>query len=311
MRASWGRPPQELVPETLEHAPDPLDLTLLRLRALGPRIDALTSDAAETGCQPHLVRYSTRQRLRLNAIVFERPWLVLIIEGQKRVGKETLRPGQLFFPPIDRPIDTVSLPDPESGVFHAMCIEILGDAQALLLRHHPDLASTISTWFSGPLRVVTPDVATLQAIEHVCDTVLSPTFHPRVLQHRLEGLLLSLVVEDEVPSHRVPAAQARADLVLAVRHLVRASPESAWSADDIARRLGLSPATLRRKLAVEGTGLRPLILQERMELARVLLRDGRLGVSEVALRCGYESPAKFSRQFARSFGHAPSASKAR
>ncbi|HET6439835.1 MAG TPA: helix-turn-helix transcriptional regulator, partial [Anaeromyxobacter sp.] len=62
----------------------------------------------------------------------------------------------------------------------------------------------------------------------------------------------------------------------------------------------------RRRLAQRRTGLRRLLQQERMLVARTLLGDGRLTVTEVALRCGYGSPAKFSRAFKQAVGVVPS-----
>ncbi len=96
-------------------------------------------------------------------------------------------------------------------------------------------------------------------------------------------------------------------MVREVRNLVREEPERAWSIDAVARLLGVSAATLRRRLARDGASLRELLLEERLSLAQVLLGDGRASVAEVALRCGYASPGKFARQFARKFGATPSA----
>jgi AraC-like DNA-binding protein len=99
--------------------------------------------------------------------------------------------------------------------------------------------------------------------------------------------------------------QARTDLVMAVRNLVEEGLEASWDGRDLARRLGLSPATLRRRLAGEGTSVRSILLHLRMSFARTLLSDGRSTVAELALRCGYESPAKFSRQFAAGPARSP------
>jgi AraC-like DNA-binding protein len=204
-----------------------------------------------------------------------------------------------------------NVPDPDSGYYHALCLEVTGEARALLERHHPDLAGTLARWFGSSCDVVTPGVPALHAFEHSCETILTPAAHPRLLHHQLEGLLLALLVEADAHARTVPAAQARTDLVTAVRNLVAERLEATWEGQSVARRLGLSPATLRRRLAGEGTSLRSILLHLRMSLARTLLSDGRATVAEVALRCGYESPAKFSRQFARWSGTLPSALRPR
>lgn len=94
-----------------------------------------------------------------------------------------------------------------------------------------------------------------------------------------------------------------------MRNLVRQAPDAAWPADGVARRLGLSASTLRRRLGHDGTNLRTILLDERLTLACVLLADGRLPIADVARRCGYASAGKFARQFTRKFGSPPSAAR--
>jgi AraC-like DNA-binding protein len=136
--------------------------------------------------------------------------------------------------------------------------------------------------------------------------VLEPSTHPLLLVHQLQGVILALSLESSSDRAALYRARAHLDVTLAIRQLVGANPDRPWGLPGIARRLGLSQATLRRRLARRGTGLRRLVQEERMRVGRALLGDGRLNVTEVALRCGYGSPAKFSRQFKQSFGVVPS-----
>jgi len=94
------------------------------------------------------------------------------------------------------------------------------------------------------------------------------------------------------------------------RHLRRAiasgdaqGPGLAALADD----LGVSPATLRRRLGEEGTGWQTLKDEVRRELAIQHLADPRLSVEEVASRLGFHDGSAFHRAFRKWTGRAPGA----
>lgn len=75
----------------------------------------------------------------------------------------------------------------------------------------------------------------------------------------------------------------------------------------LARRLSCQPRTLDRRFrarlgAPPGTVCRHL----RLSAARKLLEGSRLSVAEIALRCGYESPAALARAVGRQYGVPPS-----
>lgn len=71
------------------------------------------------------------------------------------------------------------------------------------------------------------------------------------------------------------------------------------------RQLGLPVRTLKRRLADAGTTFLELREQARYEIARQLLRDSRMSVSEVALGLGYSESSSFARAFARWAGVGP------
>jgi AraC-like DNA-binding protein len=74
----------------------------------------------------------------------------------------------------------------------------------------------------------------------------------------------------------------------------------------VARVLGLSERTLRRRLQTEGDGFRELVDDVRRQRALALVGDGSLNVGEVAARCGFSDGAAFARAFKRWTGNAPS-----
>lgn len=85
--------------------------------------------------------------------------------------------------------------------------------------------------------------------------------------------------------------------------LARAEP--APTLDSLAGALGLSPATLRRRLADEGTTWQQLKDAVRRELALQHLAEGRLTVDEIASRLGFEDASTFYRAFRKWTGVAP------
>jgi AraC-like DNA-binding protein len=77
--------------------------------------------------------------------------------------------------------------------------------------------------------------------------------------------------------------------------------------DAVARQLGMSARTLQRRLREEGTAFAAVLSEFRQDMARPLLRDGQLAVSEVAFLLGYEDPSSFQRAFRRWSGRSPRA----
>ena len=76
---------------------------------------------------------------------------------------------------------------------------------------------------------------------------------------------------------------------------------------EIAEQAGMSIATLERRFH-EHLSLSPraFLAQMRLSRARQLLRDTPLNMQEIAMECGYDSPAAFSRAFRREMDRAPS-----
>jgi AraC-like DNA-binding protein len=86
--------------------------------------------------------------------------------------------------------------------------------------------------------------------------------------------------------------------------LIQASGEIP-TLEQVARGLHVSPRTLRRRLAQEGTSFRPLVNEVRLALAEEYLSGGAMAVSEVALRLGYSDASSFTRAFVRQHGLPP------
>lgn len=76
---------------------------------------------------------------------------------------------------------------------------------------------------------------------------------------------------------------------------------------DVAERMNLTPRTLQRKLAVEGTTFQRVADDVRKEMAIGLLPNPRLTIAEIAYKLGYSEPTTFQRAFRNWTGRTPTA----
>jgi AraC-like DNA-binding protein len=82
--------------------------------------------------------------------------------------------------------------------------------------------------------------------------------------------------------------------------------DGAFSQEDVARALGMSSRTLRRRLADEGVSFQQLLDECRMRLAAFEFRVRRdVSIAQTALRLGYSEHSTFTRAFSRWSGMPP------
>ena len=74
---------------------------------------------------------------------------------------------------------------------------------------------------------------------------------------------------------------------------------------DIARDLGMSERTLRRRLKDEGESFRDILKRVRRAVCEIYLSEGNRSMSEIAGLLGYSEHSAFSRAFRDWFGMAP------
>ena len=77
------------------------------------------------------------------------------------------------------------------------------------------------------------------------------------------------------------------------------------SLETIAMKLGISPWTLQRQLATEGTGFRRLVDETRKQLARDYIRETDVSLAEIAWLLGFANPAAFHKAYRRWFSLSP------
>ncbi len=98
-------------------------------------------------------------------------------------------------------------------------------------------------------------------------------------------------------------ADPRVGRALARIHAGLASPPPVTALADAA---GMSRSSFVTHFTeIMGVGPQRYMLDQRIEAARLLLRDTELGMAEVAYRVGYDAPEAFSRAFKRETGRSP------
>jgi AraC-like DNA-binding protein len=96
-------------------------------------------------------------------------------------------------------------------------------------------------------------------------------------------------------------------LVRTVRRLLWKPDRGFHSLAEVAEAVHMSPRTLKRKLAFQGSSLSALLQEERRDRALLLLRSSELSIEDVADRLGYWSVQNFTRAFQNWTGKTPAA----
>jgi AraC-like DNA-binding protein len=73
----------------------------------------------------------------------------------------------------------------------------------------------------------------------------------------------------------------------------------------VAALMGVSAATLNRRLRAEGLRWRDLVNDRRMHAAARLLRQSQRDIADIALAVGFAESSSFVRRFGRHFGTTP------
>ncbi len=133
------------------------------------------------------------------------------------------------------------------------------------------------------------------AAQPLLGPILLREIHARLLLSA-QGAILRRFLRREDPSKHVARAIAS----------IRASIDAPLSVSALAEHAGMSKSSFHTHFKAV-TGLTPGQYQKDIRLleARRLILEGRDAISAVAFDVGYESPAHFSRDYARKFGQSP------
>lgn len=241
---------------------------------------------------------TARHEHGVRSALIDRPTLGVVLRGAKRLhmgggADVSLSAGDLFL--IARPcqFDAFNWPDADGLYLTLMlplCDEVLTAARTL---------------WAQPIVQGGPDVIALPA-ERVAvplgawaDALRQGEYGPA------RAALATLLVRLCAMGHTAMLTPPPPSLSARIRALVADAPQREWRSADFEAELGLSGATLRRRLAAEGGSLLHAITEARLACALQLLYTTQWPVKTVAARVGYRSVPTFTRRFAQRYGLEP------
>jgi AraC-like DNA-binding protein len=257
-------------------------------------IEATSFDGLQD--QPdRFIRYSVRRREAVRVFQMDLPALVLLWSGSKEIGSSGLtahcRPGTLTLLPANTAIDVVNAPDERSGVYAAAIILFPLPLLQRVRLLHPTAFRPIGLETLDPRRWDIPATPSLQeAVTRVLTAVSESNISAEILDHRVMEVALLLADKPLLPAR---ALLRDGHVSAAVTSLLSGDLARPWTAASVADLTGMSEATLRRRLAAEGVGLRSLLGTLRRSYATRLQENG-LSALDAALACGFRS-AKAAR----------------
>jgi AraC-like DNA-binding protein len=163
-----------------------------------------------------------------------------------------------------------------------------------LPRTRPSDTRAFQAFFSAPIRFG----AAAGELVFREDSLLAPVVSAdpvlaRILREHADSQL-SRLIPDAAMRERARAAVAQQ------------GARGIWDVPAVARQLGMSPRTLRRRLQDEGTSLRAMVDDVRRERALLFAEAGRYNAGEIAVKLGFADTTSLARAFRRWTGASPS-----
>jgi AraC-like DNA-binding protein len=226
------------------------------------------------------------------------PGIVLVKQGSKVVrhrGAEfRAHVGEIVVIPASVALDLINEPD-EDGVYRAL---LLGFEPSLIR----DLRDESGTLIDRIDVLRSPPAGLRDAIETANAAIAGEGSLPnRIVASRVNEILLWLASLGYAFS-----APIVADPVERLRSVLQANPAHDWRASQLSAMLGMSEASLRRRLASAGLSLTEMIVDVRMSTALFLLQSTDMPITNIALDVGYDSASRFAARFRARFGFSPS-----
>jgi AraC-like DNA-binding protein len=131
---------------------------------------------------------------------------------------------------------------------------------------------------------------------------------PIINADRYLNKLVTGYCEDILSRRKLRSGVVEADVENAITTLL---PNGQARIENVAHRLGVSPRTLRRKLAAEGVTFAGVLDDLRFALARRYLAEHDVSISRIAWLLGYTEVSSFSHAFRRWTGRTPRADRSR
>lgn len=115
---------------------------------------------------------------------------------------------------------------------------------------------------------------------------------------------LEFILANARSREREPSEQAD-ETVMQVREMIMSQPGRPCTMDNLARRLDISPRTLRQHLSTAGTSFRELRNEIRQNFATLYLTDTAIPLDSIAEKLGFSDQAGFTKAYRSWTGHTP------
>lgn len=264
------------------------------------------------GFRPHgcgqLQVFGARQPQQIRRVSVPSAVLVHVQEGRKhfytRQGSWLAEAEHLLLLPAGCELDLLN--QPVNGRYRALLLCPSPAALQQFSQNQPQIVAD-ALRRPAPTQYLLPLLDPLASSWRQLIDAWQADWPAELIAHRLQEVLLTLALAGGL---RPLLPQPVQRLSEQVRLLLQLEPGQDWQANELARRLHRSPATLRRQLAAEGLSFSGLLEQARLDHALALLQTSALPIGRIATQCGYASPSKFSARFRQRYGLSPSALRA-
>lgn len=253
---------------------------------------------------PHANGYAciqARHEHGVRSVAIDRPTLAIVLSGKKQLRRAgsvdvSLNEGDLFIVTRALHLDVTNSPNPDNGLYRTLtvpfCDEVM-DAARLL--------------WAAPVVQGGDEIVAMPA-SHLESELLAwrqALASARYGEARLA--LAAVLVKLCSWGHPGVLLPAPPSVAAQVRAIVARQPGHGWQSRDFEATLGISGATLRRRLSGEQTSLSATVTDARLACAMQLLYTTRWPVKTVAARVGYRSASSFVRRFVERYGMEPGA----
>lgn len=239
------------------------------------------------------------RRLLSSQISVDAPTLVAVKRGTKRLRwldrEETLQQGEFVALAAGQTFDVINSPCEQTNVYEAEWLVCESDVVTAHLQQRPT-----GTAINDVLSIRGGELLR-SSFEHACEGIRNEAVPLPVARVRLMEMLSWVGYHGGYFDNG-----ARARVALQVRQLVGTDLGSDWTAMVVAKHLGMSEATLRRRLSDEATTFQRLLTDVRMSHALTLLQVTDKSVLQIAYEVGYNSSSRFASRFRQRFGYNPS-----
>ncbi|WP_203294099.1 hybrid sensor histidine kinase/response regulator transcription factor [Luteirhabdus pelagi] len=156
----------------------------------------------------------------------------------------------------------------------------------------------------------------IEGLEKGADAYVKKPFSPKLLKARVENLLENRRKLHErfsqelilVPKEIKVSSQEEKFLKRLQEVLDNHVTDPDFTATKFSEQMGMSRMQLHRKLkGIIGVSSTELLKDQRLKLAKNLLKDNKASISEIGYMVGFNDPSYFSKCFKQAFGTAPSA----